>query len=85
MLTFASGSGARPQPRFVLFECGFRTFFLLAGLHGALIVPVWVAIVLGRLELPVGMEVSWHAHQMIYGFAAAGLAGFLLTAVPNWT
>jgi len=31
------------------------------------------------------MEVSWHAHQMVYGFAAAGLAGFMLTAVPNWT
>ena len=85
MLNLASGSGARPRPRFALFEYGFRTFFLLAGLHGAVIIPVWVAVVFGRLELSVEMEVSWHAHQMVYGFAAAGLAGFLLTAVPSWT
>lgn len=83
-----SPSNARPVGRradgFALFEYGFRPFFLLVGLH-ALAVPVWVAVVLGWLSLPVNMEVSWHAHQMVYGFAAAGLAGFLLTAVPSWT
>ncbi|MBV9153847.1 MAG: NnrS family protein [Alphaproteobacteria bacterium] len=76
---------ARGLGRFALFECGFRPFFLLVGLHGALVIPVWVAVVFGWLRLPVGMEVSWHAHQMVYGFAAAGLAEFLLTAVPSWT
>jgi uncharacterized protein involved in response to NO len=54
-------------------------------LHGSTVIPVWVAVVLGWLSLPVEMEVSWHAHQMVYGFAAAGLAGFMLTAVPSWT
>jgi len=49
------------------------------------LVPIWVAAVFGWLALPVEMEVSWHAHEMVYGFAAAGLAGFTLTAVPNWT
>jgi uncharacterized protein involved in response to NO len=49
------------------------------------LVPVWVAAVFGWVALPVEMEVSWHTHQMVYGFAAAGLAGFMLTAVPNWT
>ena len=39
----------------------------------------------GWLAPPVEMEVSWHAHQMVYGFVAAALAGFMLTAVPNWT
>jgi len=81
----ATQSTERRVARFALFEYGYRTFFLLVGLHGAVLVPIWVAAVLGWLTLPVGMEVSWHAHQMIYGFAAAGLAGFLLTAVPNWT
>jgi len=75
----------RPPRGFALFEYGFRPFFLVAGLHGTLAIPVWVAVVLGGLRLPVEMEVSWHAHQMVYGFAAAGLAGFLLTAVPSWT
>jgi len=70
---------------FALFEYGYRPFFLLVALHGAVLVPVWVAAVFGWLALPVEMEVSWHAHQMVYGFAAAGLAGFMLTAVPNWT
>jgi len=70
---------------FALFEHGFRPFFLLVGLPGALVIPVWVAVVLSWISLPVEMEVSWHAHQMVYGFAAAGFAGFLLTAVPNWT
>ena len=74
-----------PNPRFALFEAGFRPFFLLAGLHAVALVPMWVAVVLGYIALSVGMETSWHAHQMVYGFAAAGLAGFLLTAVPGWT
>ena len=75
----------RTARAFALFEYGYRPFFLLAALQGAVLVPVWVAAVFGWLALPVEMEVSWHAHQMVYGFAAAGLAGFMLTAVPNWT
>src|SRR5215467_1080040 len=78
-------SQRRTTGAFALFEYGYRPFFLLAALHGAVLVPVWVAAVFGWLALPVEMEVSWHAHQMVYGFAAAGLAGFMLTAVPNWT
>lgn len=85
LLSATAAPRVRPIRRFALFEYGFRVFFLLAGLHGAVLIPIWVAAALGRLSLPVGMEVSWHAHQMIYGFAAAGLAGFLLTAVPGWT
>src|SRR5437764_9019493 len=83
-----SGATARADRRtggFALFGYGFRPLFLLVALHGAVAVPVWVAVVLGWLSLPVEVAVSWHAHQMVYGFAAAGLAGFLLTAVPSWT
>lgn len=85
MSTTARAVVKPPTRGFALLEYGFRPFFLLVGLHGALFIPMWVAVVLGWFSLPVGMEVSWHAHQMVYGFAAAGLAGFLLTAVPSWT
>ncbi|MCK6450132.1 MAG: NnrS family protein [Alphaproteobacteria bacterium] len=65
---------------------GFRPFFALCGLYGALAVPAWVAVWLGYLPLAPALPPSyWHAHEMLYGFAAAALGGFLLTAVPNWT
>jgi uncharacterized protein involved in response to NO len=75
MLT-ATPSERRTTGAFALFEYGYRPFFLLAALHVAVLAPVWVAAVFGWLELPVEMEVSWRAHQMVCGFAAAGLAGF---------
>lgn len=65
---------------------GFRPFFGLAGLHAALSVPAWVLVWLGDLPFHPALAPSqWHAHEMLFGFAAAALAGFLLTAVPNWT
>lgn len=65
---------------------GFRPFFLLAGLHAGLAVPLWIALLqgYGRAQLPVP-PLSWHAHEMLFGFVAAAIAGFLLTAVPSWT
>jgi uncharacterized protein involved in response to NO len=69
-----------------LFRQGFRPFFLAAGLWGALALPLWLAQFLGALELPLLFDpLAWHAHEMIFGFAGAVIAGFLLTAVPNWT
>ena len=81
------GGGRATAPRgFVLFQYGFRPFFLLAGLHAALAVPLWLAIWRGDLSWQPAMPASiWHAHEMLFGFATAALAGFLLTAVPNWT
>lgn len=77
---------AKPRPGFALFEYGFRPFFLLVGLHGAVMVPAWLAVLYGATQLPDAIPpLFWHAHQMVYGFAAAGLAGFMLTAVPSWT
>jgi len=65
---------------------GFRPFFLGAGAHAALAVPAWVAVWLGApwLKLQVN-PLDWHAHEMVFGFAGAVMAGFLLTAVTNWT
>ncbi|MFC5035465.1 NnrS family protein [Tianweitania sediminis] len=65
---------------------GFRPFFLLGALYAALIVPFWVwAHASGYvLHGPFSGSV-WHAHEMLFGFLSAVIAGFVLTAVPNWT
>lgn len=65
---------------------GFRPFFLLAALWSALAMVLWIAALAGRLDLPAAFDpLSWHVHEMVFGFGAAAVAGFLLTAVPNWT
>jgi uncharacterized protein involved in response to NO len=70
----------------VFFAAGFRPFFLMAGLQPALMLPLWLVVWVGGIDLRLPMTPSlWHAHEMIYGFAAAAIGGFLLTAVPNWT
>jgi len=69
-----------------MFSAGFRPFFLLAGLWSALAVPLWLCAYAGELMLPSAVPaVVWHAHEMVFGFAFASVAGFLLTAIPNWT
>lgn len=65
---------------------GFRPFFLVAALWGALAVPLWIAVFLGHAEPPSAFGfIDWHVHEMVYGFVSAVIAGFLLTAIPNWT
>lgn len=72
--------------RFALFEYGFRPFFLLAAFQAAFSVPVWVVLWRGDSGWMPAMPANlWHGHEMIFGFAVAALAGFMLTAVPNWT
>lgn len=72
--------------RFALFDYGFRPFFLFAACYAVLAVPVWIAIWRGSLGWQPAMPAMlWHGHEMIFGFAVAALAGFMLTAVPNWT
>jgi len=69
-----------------MLSAGFRPFFLAAALWAALAVPLWLAAYTAGLVLPTRFAPSvWHAHEMIFGFAAASIAGFLLTAIPNWT
>lgn len=71
---------------FALFAYGFRPFFLLAALYAVLATASWLAAFYGHVD-PLGVSTSthWHAHEMLYGFVAAAIAGFLLTAVPSWT
>lgn len=69
-----------------LFSAGFRPFFLAAALWAVLAIPLWLAVYATGLVLPSGLPpVIWHAHEMIFGYGAAVVAGFLLTAIPNWT
>lgn len=76
----------RTVRRFALFEYGFRPFFLLVGAYGVASIAAWVPMWFGHAALPLGWPpMLWHAHEMIFGFAMAGIAGFVLTAVPNWT
>ena len=65
---------------------GFRPFFLAAALWSALTVGLWLLVVAGQIESPGAFDpFTWHGHEMIFGFAVAAIAGFLSTAVPNWT
>jgi uncharacterized protein involved in response to NO len=66
---------------------GFRPFFLLAAGYGALGLVAWVGVLFGWWTPAGALEdpALWHAHEMIYGFVMAVVAGFLLTAVANWT
>ena len=70
----------------VLFAEGFRPFFLAAAVQAVLALPLWLLIFSGRLEATLAVApAAWHAHEMLFGYLGAVLAGFLLTAVPNWT
>jgi uncharacterized protein involved in response to NO len=69
-----------------VFAAGYRPFFLLAGLWSAIAIPVWLCAYAAEVILPsVLPPVVWHVHEMVFGFAFASVAGFLLTAIPNWT
>jgi uncharacterized protein involved in response to NO len=75
---------ARTGP--VLFSYGFRPFFLGAGVTAVVAMGLWIAALTAGLPLGGGYgAAAWHAHEMLFGFAPAVLAGFLMTAIPNWT
>lgn len=65
---------------------GFRPFFFTATVWAALAMALWVPMLSGHLMVPTAFDpVSWHAHEFLFGYLGAVIAGFLLTAVPNWT
>lgn len=65
---------------------GFRPFFFGAALWAALAMLLWLPMLSGRIALPSAFDpISWHAHEFLFGYLGAVVAGFLLTAVPNWT
>lgn len=77
----------KPPPAFALFELGFRPFFGAAGLFAVIAMLLWMFSYVFSQQLPLSglQQITWHAHEMIYGYAMAVVAGFLLTAVGNWT
>lgn len=69
-----------------LFSYGFRPFFLFGAAWSALAVALWLPMLSGYLALPTAFSpIEWHVHELLYGYVPAVIAGFLLTAVPNWT
>ncbi|MEZ5565950.1 MAG: NnrS family protein [Gammaproteobacteria bacterium] len=64
----------------------FRPFFLLAAAFSMVAILVWVLILRGMgWESAPTDPLAWHAHEMLFGFGGAAVAGFLLTAVATWT
>lgn len=82
---FADGRAERPTTP-LIFAYGFRPFFLLSGVAAAGVLAGWIAILMTGVwpDTSVGAS-AWHAHEMLFGFVSAAVAGFLLTAVPSWT
>jgi uncharacterized protein involved in response to NO len=77
---------AGPAPRgFALWNLGFRPFYLVAALFAAASLPLWIAQYAGVLPTPYVRSAAWHGHEMLFGYTLAVVAGFLLTAVRNWT
>ncbi len=65
---------------------GFRPFFFGAATWAVIAIALWLCELAGAIALPTGFEaVAWHRHEMLFGFVGAAVAGFLLTAIPNWT
>ena len=75
-----------PPAGFALWNLGFRPFYLLASAFGATSIAVWAAQFAGWLPATAYLQGHlWHAHEMLFGYTVAVVAGFLLTAVRNWT
>jgi uncharacterized protein involved in response to NO len=80
----AGRTPARGTP--LLLTQGFRPFFLASGIWSMLALAVWVVMLTTGTALPSRFDpMSWHIHEMLFGFIMAAIAGFLLTAIPNWT
>ncbi|MGH7096914.1 MAG: NnrS family protein [Stellaceae bacterium] len=76
----------RPHAGPVILSAGFRPFFLASALWAAIAIPLWLAAYAAGLAMPSALPaLVWHVHEMVFGFAAATVAGFMLTAIPNWT
>lgn len=80
----AIGSGRVSAQPFLSY--GFRPFFLGAALWASIALALWIAMLTTGLALPSRFDpLTWHIHEMLFGFVLAAVAGFLLTAIPNWT
>lgn len=89
--SFTDRPAMRPIPAPVsapmtILERGFRPFFLAAALWAPAALALWLGMLAGAVSLPLAFEaLAWHQHEMLFGYVGGVLAGFLLTALPNWT
>jgi uncharacterized protein involved in response to NO len=68
------------------FRGSFRPFFFGGAVWAVIALALWLGVLLAGLQVPSGLDpLSWHRHEMLFGFVGAVIAGFLLTAIPNWT
>lgn len=68
------------------FRGGFRPFFFGGAAWAVIALALWVCSLSGVFALPTALDpLTWHRHEMLFGFVGAVIGGFLLTAVPNWT
>lgn len=82
----SSASQIRAYEGPAIFSYGFRPFFLFGALWAALAIAIWLPMLSGTLSLPTRFSpIEWHVHELLFGYVPAVVAGFLLTAVPNWT
>lgn len=75
----------REPAGFALWSLGFRPFYLAASVFAALSVPLWIVQYAGWLPTPYVRGSLLHGHEMLFGYTMAVIAGFLFTAVRNWT
>jgi uncharacterized protein involved in response to NO len=76
----------RPGNYPAILSYGFRPFFLLGALYAGLAILFWLPMFYGFLDTAsLFAPVDWHIHEMLFGYIAAVVTGFLLTAIPNWT
>ena len=81
-----SDSSSDESPHRPWLALGFRPFYLAAALFGAIALPYWLVMYGGGgLHDAYFTGIRWHSHEMVFGFTSAVMAGFLLTAVRNWT
>ena len=65
---------------------GFRPFFFGSATWAVVAIALWLWVLAGEISLPTRFDaIAWHRHEMLFGFVGAAVAGFLLTAIPNWT
>ena len=65
---------------------GFRPFFLGGAAWAVIALTIWLLSLAGQIDIPTTFDaLAWHRHEMLFGFVGAVIAGFLLTAIPNWT
>lgn len=82
--TLTTSPPRRPPP--AILSLGFRPFFLLGAIFAVVLIALWVPWFLGLIAVPSAFPpAAWHAHELLFGFVTAIIAGFLLTAVPSWT